>query len=156
MNKIKVATSILALGLGAFVAPASWADAHIAVQPAKLKWNDAPSVGPGAKIAILEGDLKAGPYVFRLMVPANFKIAPHTHPLTERYTVVSGTLYFATGDKFDGKTAKAYGPGTYVSIPKGTPMYAFTKDKPATIQLHGSEPWGLEYVDPQDDPRKKK
>jgi quercetin dioxygenase-like cupin family protein len=31
--------------------------------------------------------------MFRLKLPANSKIAPHTHPAYERVTVLSGTLY---------------------------------------------------------------
>ena len=129
----------------------------ISVTPSELKWSDAPSIGPGAKIAVIEGDLKAaGPVTFRLKLPPKAKIGVHTHPLVEHVTVLSGTFYFATGDKFDASKAKAYPVGSAIVIPTGMPMFAFTKDKESTIQVHGIGPWGIEYLKPDDAPAKKK
>jgi quercetin dioxygenase-like cupin family protein len=71
----------------------------------------------------------------------------HTHPATENVTVLAGTLYFAAGDKLDRKAARAFGPGSYFSIEQGKPMFAFTTDKPATLQLHGNGPWGITYLE---------
>ena len=55
-------------------------------RPADLKWKDGPpSLPPGAKIAVLEGDpAKPGPFVFRVKVPDGYKIPPHTHPKPDR------------------------------------------------------------------------
>jgi len=39
-------------------------------------------------------------------------------------------------------------------IAPGEPMYGFTEDAETIIQLHGTGPWGIEYVHPEDDPRK--
>lgn len=63
-------------------------------RPDGLKWQDGPpSLPPGAKIAVLEGDpTKPGPFVFRVKVPDGYKIPPHTHPKAERVTVISGTF----------------------------------------------------------------
>jgi len=36
----------------------------------------------------------------------------------------------------------------------GTPMFGYTKEE-TVIQLHGVGPWGLTYLNPADDPRKK-
>jgi quercetin dioxygenase-like cupin family protein len=121
-----------------------------------LKWADAPSVGPGAQIAVIEGDLKAAePITFRLKLPPNLKIGVHTHPVFERVTVLSGTFYFATGDKFDSAKAKAYKVGDAVMIPPGMPMYAATKKEGAIVQIHGTGPWGISFLDPKDAPQKK-
>jgi len=77
-------------------------------------------VAPGAKISVLEGDLKAAePFTFRLKLPPNSKLGVHTHPTFERVTMLSGVLYFATGDKFDSAKAKAYKPGDAFMIPPG-------------------------------------
>lgn len=59
----------------------STAAEHIMVAPADLKWADAPpSLPPGAKMAVLEGDPgKKGPFTVRLQAPAGYKIPPHTH-----------------------------------------------------------------------------
>ena len=92
----------------------------------------------------------------RLRVPPKTKINVHTHPATENVTILSGTLYFAAGDKFDTKKAKAFGPGSYFSIDANKPMFAYSKDKEVVVQLHGTGPWGMSYIEPKDAPAKKK
>jgi quercetin dioxygenase-like cupin family protein len=92
----------------------------------------------------------------RLKVPPKTKIRVHTHPADENVTILSGTLYFAPSDKFDTKAAKAFGPGSYFSIGKGKPMFAYTTDKEAVAQLHGTGPWGITYLDSAAAPEKKK
>ena len=156
MKPLKNLTVALALLSGSLVAPGIWAadPALIAAVSSELNWAPAPSVGPGAMIAVIEGDLKtAEPFTFRLKLPANSKIGVHTHPLTERVTVISGTFYFATGDKFDAAQAKAYQPGDTLIIPAGTAMYAATQDQETVLQLHGTGPWGISYLDPADAPK---
>jgi hypothetical protein len=165
-GKMKTFKSIavsVALTVGSLTAPAAWAGsaaegpAFISVKASTLKWADAPSVGPGAKIAVIEGDLKAAePFIFRLKVPANFKVGVHTHPLVERVTVISGTFYFATGDKFDSAKAKEYKSGDAFVVPAGMPMYAYTKKQEAVVQIHGTGPWGIHFLNPEDAPGKKK
>ena len=120
---------------------------HIAV-PEQLTWADAPGVAPGAKIAVIEGPLnKPVPFTFRLMIPANSKVAPHTHPAYERVTVLSGTFYVAEGDRFDPARAKALHPGSVAIMPPNTAMFGYTKEEGAVIQLHGTGPWGLKRID---------
>lgn len=156
MKAVKIAAAGFVLGLGALMAP-TWAADYTAVMSPEIKWNDAPSIGPGAKTAVIDGDPKStGPFVMRLKIPPKTKIGVHTHPADENVTVLSGTLYFAAGDKFDTKTAKAFGPGSYFSIGKGEPMFAYTTNKEAILQLHGNGPWGLTYLDPADAAAKKK
>ena len=149
----------IALGIGT-VTPAaaqtvySGGKPHIAA-PDQLTWTDAPAVAPGAKIAVIEGPLnKPVPFTFRLKIPANSKIAPHTHPAYERVTVLSGTFHFAHGNRYDPAGTNALGPGGVAIMPPGTPMFGYTKED-TVIQLHGMGPWGLNYLDPADDPRKK-
>src|SRR5947207_8022440 len=81
---------------------------QITVTPADLKWADAPpSLPPGAKMAVLEGDPgKKGPFTVRLQAPAGYKIPPHTHPTAERVTVISGALHLGMGDKYDETAGK--------------------------------------------------
>ncbi len=141
-------------------APTAWtaepAAGFVSVTPSELKWSDAPSIGPGVKIAMIEGELKAaGPVTFRIKLPPKAKIPVHTHPLIEHVTVLSGTFYFSTGDKFDAAKAKAYPAGSAIVIPTGMPMFAFTKDKGALIQVHGIGPWGIEYMKHEEAPAKK-
>lgn len=140
----------------------AWASSHatqpgfISAKAAELKWTDAPSVGPGAQIAVIEGDLKAAkPFTFRLKVPANLKLGVHTHPTFERVTIISGVLYFAIGDKFDPAKAQEYKPGDAFIVPPGMPMYGFTKTQETVLQIHGTGPWGIHFHEPAKDPKKK-
>lgn len=157
MKAVQFAAVGFALSLGAFVSVPGWAAEYNAVMPPDIKWADAPSIGPGAQTAVIDGDPKSsGPFVMRLKVPPKTEIRVHTHPADENVTVLSGTLYFAAGDKFDTNTAKSFGPGSYFSIGKGKPMFAYTRDNEAVLQLHGNGPWGLTYLDPADGPAKMK
>lgn len=156
---LKVSVLGLAFGAGAF-APAAAQSVYSGgqpniVAPQQLKWTDAPAVAPGAKIAVIEGPLnKPVPFTFRLKIPANSRIAPHTHPAYERVTVLSGTFHFTHGNRYDPARTSALGPGSVAIMPAGTPMFGYTKEE-TIIQLHGVGPWGLNYLDPADDPRKK-
>jgi quercetin dioxygenase-like cupin family protein len=128
---------------------------HMMTSPDQLKWADAPSVGPGARIAVIEGPLNEPvPFTFRLKLPANMKVAPHVHPTFERVTVLSGTFHFAHGDTYDASKTTPLAPGSVAIMPPGAPMFGYTTDE-TVIQLHGTGPWGISYVNPADDPRKK-
>lgn len=126
-------------------------------RPGDLKWQDGPpSLPPGAKFAVLEGDpAKPGPFVFRVKVPDGYKIPPHTHPKPERVTIISGTFHLGMGDKFDTTKGEALPAGTYGSWPAGMKHYVWTKGE-TVVQFHGDGPWVIEYLDPADDPRYKK
>jgi quercetin dioxygenase-like cupin family protein len=125
--------------------------------PETIEWKPGPpSLPTGAKMAVLEGDpTKEGPFVMRLEAPAGYHIAPHTHPKTERVTVISGTMLLAMGDNLDRSAAKTLNAGTYAFWPAGMKHTAWF-DGPTVIQLHGIGPWQINYVNPADDPRNAK
>ena len=124
---------------------------------AEIKWQDGPASLPkGAKIAVLEGDpAKEGPFVFRVQVPDGYRIPPHTHPKTERVTVISGTFHIGMGEKFDDKAAKAMPAGTYGYWESGMKHFVIVKGE-TVVQFHGLGPWSIKYVNPADDPRNQK
>jgi len=126
-------------------------------QPDKIEWKDGPSSLPkGAKIAVLEGDpTKEGPFVFRVKVPDGYRIPVHTHPKTERVTVISGTFNIGMGEKFDAKTTQAMPAGTYGHWATGMKHFVWIKGE-TVVQFHGMGPWSIQYVNPADDPRNQK
>lgn len=157
MKTVKVAAIGLAVGLGGLMAAPASAQEYTAVMQRDIKWQDAPSIGPGAKTAVIDGDPKSsGPFVMRLKLPPKTTIGVHTHPTTESVTVLSGTLYFAAGDKLDPKAAKAFGPGSFFSIGQGKPMFAYTTDKEVTLQLHGMDLGGSHIWTPRTRRRRNK
>ena len=123
----------------------------------EIAWKDGPATLPkGAKFAVLEGDpAKAGPFLLRLKVPAGYVIPPHTHPLVERATVISGTFKIGFGVKVDPASVTAFPAGSYLYWSPGMEHYAIF-DEDTVLQLHGIGPWGITYVNPADDPRNKK
>lgn len=161
MCNLRVISAATACALAALIAAPAGAgeytmEGHISIIPSELKWVDAPSIGPGAKMVVLEGDLKqAVPFTFRVKLPPHLKIAPHTHPVFERVTVLSGDFHLGIGEKFDSAKARAYPPGAVTMMPMGMPMFAYTASKETIIQIHGTGPWGITYLNPADDPRKK-
>ena len=126
-------------------------------KPDGLKWQDGPpSLPPGAKIAVLEGDpAKEGPFVFRVKVPDGYRIPPHTHPKPERVTVISGEFHLGMGDKFDQSKGEAMPAGTYGTWPAGMKHFVWVKGD-TVVQFHGNGPWAIEYLNPADDPRNRK
>jgi quercetin dioxygenase-like cupin family protein len=129
----------------------------VMVTPADMKWQDGPpSLPKGARMAVLEGDpSKEGPFVIRAKLPDGYRIAPHTHPRDERLTVLSGTLYFGMGDKFNEKAAKAMPAGSYARAPAGMTHFIWAKGE-TVLQVNGEGPFVIRYVNPADDPRTKK
>lgn len=129
---------------------------HI-INPDTLKWAPGPNSLPaGAEVVVLDGDMskKGSQFTIRLRVPDGYKVPPHFHPADEHVTVLSGTFYMGMGDKFDESTAMEMKVGGFHSIPKGVHHYGFFRGQ-TIIQLHGVGPWGITYVNPADDPRKK-
>jgi len=122
-----------------------------------LKWVDAPpSLPPGAKAAILEGNpAKPGPFTMRLKLPADYKILPHYHPAIEHVTILSGTLHFGVGETFDEAKTTAIGAGGFSILQTGVKHYVWCKDE-VVLQAHSVGPWGITYVNPADDPRNAK
>jgi hypothetical protein len=90
----------------------------------------------------------------RAKFPGGYKIPPHWHPVDEHVTVLEGTLHMGMGDKFDATGGKAMRAGSFGHIQKDLRHFAWTTGD-TVIQLHGTGPWGINYVNPKDDPRKQ-
>ncbi|MBA3484231.1 MAG: DUF4437 domain-containing protein [Pirellulales bacterium] len=117
----------------------------------KIKWvAGPPSLPKGASIAVLEGDpTKEGPFVFRVKAPDGYRIPLHTHPKTERVTVISGIFHI----QMDEKPPQTMPAGTYGHWPAGMKHTVWVKGE-TVLQFHGEGPWTINYVNPADDPRK--
>jgi quercetin dioxygenase-like cupin family protein len=98
--------------------------------------------------AILYGDpTKPGVFVTRVKFSAGWKDPPHWHPDEVRTVVVlSGTFYFASGDKWDESKFKPYPAGTFYSEPSKAPHYTWAKDGEVIIQITGVGPSGKTFI----------
>ena len=129
---------------------------HIMLAPENLDWQDcSAALPPGAKCAVVEGDLKAANVLFgyRVKVPDGYRIAPHFHPADEHLVVVQGTFNMGMGDRFDAEATRPMKAGSFMVMPKGAHHYAWTKGE-TVVHVYAVGPWGITYVNPADDPRR--
>ena len=107
----------------------------------------------GAEIAVLHGNpAEEGQFVFRLKFPAGYEIPPHRHPKEEHVTVISGGFGMSTGETFERGATPILPAGSFMRIPVGQAHFAWTEE-PTVVQLNGVGPFGVDYVNPEDDPR---
>jgi hypothetical protein len=124
-------------------------------KPEQIEWHDGPpSMLPGAKMAILEGDpAKEGFFTMRLKVPDGYRVLPHWHPKTERLTVIQGIVNLGMGDRYDAAATQPLSAGSYSSMPPRMTHFAWMKGE-TILQLSSTGPWEVVYVNPADDPRR--
>ena len=124
---------------------------------AGFQYTPAPkSLPKGTQISNLLGDpAKPGPFVIRLIFPAHSDIMPHTHSKPETVTILSGTIYHEHGPTLVRDQGTKLAAGGFVYLPEGMPHSLWTADQPATIQVSGTGPFGLQYVNPADDPSRQ-
>ena len=106
---------------------------------------------PDAKVLMFEylhrDPSKSGTYTLRPTLPPHATQAPHFHPRDEYGIVISGVYYTGDGNVID-ESIDPLPVGTFGFIPAGCHHYAFTKDEPAVVQVHGEGPWEMIVVDP--------
>src|SRR5262245_51001014 len=132
------------------------APGHTIVPVQEIKWGPAPAMlPPGAEAAVLFGDpSKEGLFVLRLKLPAGYRVAPHTHPVDEVITVISGTFHMGMGETADQGKAQPLPAGSFFALAPGTAHYVSTNEE-TIVQISTSGHWGLTYINAADDPRQK-
>ena len=155
--KIALPTLLAAVAVAgvAFTTPADTMEGHTIVRPQDIKWGPAPAIlPPGAEAALLSGDPdKEGVFVLRLKFPAGYRVAPHTHPVDEIVTLISGTFYKGMGETADPGNTEVLPAGSFFALPPGMAHFTYF-DEETVIQITTNGPWGLTYVNPADDPQK--
>jgi quercetin dioxygenase-like cupin family protein len=123
----------------------------------EVKWGaPPPALPPGVKFAVISGDPSAsGLVTVRLDMPAGYVIPPHFHPTDEHVTVLKGTLSLGMGDLVDKTHAVTLSPGGYAVALANMHHYAYTATG-AIVQVHLQGPFVITYVNPADDPSKKR
>ena len=141
----------------ASLALASWSYAALGAEldpkvlafklPDQLKWRD-PTGAAGVNQAILQGDpTKPGLYVvLNRFKPGNFS-RPHFHPNDRFITVVKGTWWIATGNKFDPALAVAMPAGSFVTHFAKEVHWDGAKDEEAWVLIVGEGPATLTRVE---------
>jgi quercetin dioxygenase-like cupin family protein len=124
------------------------------VNPDQLTWIDNPTI-QGGSMAILTGDpTKAETVVMRFKFPANRRQPPHSHPHAEIVTVLSGSVGYGEGSKFDTSKGQIGKSGTFAVVPTDQVHFVWTGDEEAVVQVQFVGPFAINYIDPVDDPRR--
>ena len=132
----------------ALVLPASgWAQddgGNVFHQGDDLDWGQSIN---GMRVVALYGDSNAEgeAFAFRLEVQAGFEMGPHTHPVTEHLTVLSGRFYVGIGETMDREAATGYGPGSYIAIAAEVPAYMWAEEE-TVVQVHGTGPLSTVFL----------
>lgn len=132
--------------MGAPLVHAQQAPAAVMYRAEEVKYI---KLASGAESAVLYGDpAKAGLFVSRTKFPAGTKVPPHYHPDVARTVVVlSGTLYFALGERWDESKMEARPAGTFFSEAPKQPHYAWAKDGEVVLQVTGIGPSGTVNIE---------
>ena len=129
----------------------------VMLQGSEITYHDAPELGPGAKVAVLRGDpsRKGSHYAVRLKVGDGFRIPAHWHPGEETLVVVQGTFALGLGDKFDEAKVKPLSAGAVAVLPAKVRHFALARGE-TIVDAHGIGPFATNWVDPKEDPAKRK
>ncbi len=115
--------------------------------PGEIKWRDPLGVS-GVNQAILQGDpTKPGLYVvMNKFKPGNFS-KPHFHPNDRFITVVSGTWWVGTGNKWDKNATVPVKAGGFVTHFAKQVHYDGAKDEEVGLIIVGEGPATLTLVE---------
>ena len=121
----------------------------VRIAPEEVQWKPAP-FGLGAQTATLQGDpSKPGIYVQRVKFPPHVMTRPHWHPGDRHVTVIKGTWYAGTGEKFDPAQATPLKPGSYMLHPaKAVHWDGSAGDEEVIVQIIGDGPAATTPIDP--------
>jgi hypothetical protein len=123
--------------------------------PDTLDWRASPPGMPaGARVAVLAGDPgKAGPFTFRVDMPAGYQVRPHHHPSAERVRVLEGTVMLGHGKQWSDEKLKALAVGGETTVEARQPHYIQAKER-TLMEVRSTGPFEITYENPADDPRK--
>ncbi len=113
----------------------------------RLYWRPAlPGLPAEIKFAALEGNpADVGPFTIRLALPAGQRMPWHLYPEPIRMTVMYGSVAM-------GAEGSELGAGGFFACPAQQPQ-TYAAREATVVQISGTGPWRIAYVDPRDDPR---
>lgn len=127
-----------------------------AILAEEIEWKPFAAFPPSVRLAVVVGrPAEMGPYTIRVKVPGGVRLMPHRHPEDRVYTVISGVFYIGLGEQFDAGKLQAYPPGAVIVLPGNTWHFHWAKSGEYITQVTAIGPLGLDYLDPNDDPRKE-
>jgi len=147
--RLPIAVLALMIGMGAGTTRAAELNpaALIYKLPDQIEWRD-PLGTSGVNQAVLHGDpTKPGLYVvLNRFKPGNFS-RPHFHPNDRFITVVKGTWWVATGNKFDPNITVPMPTGSFVTHFAKQVHWDGAKDEEAWVLIVGEGPATITRVE---------
>lgn len=120
-----------------------------------VQWRDAPAhlLPDGAQIAMLEGDpeVDGKTFTMRIKMPDGYRVAPHSHGITDRFAVLSGALKVGMGDAWDEEGLQEYAAPSMVILPADQNHFV-QADGETVIQVFGVGPYDIAWAIPSQDP----
>ena len=126
----------------------------VTLTPEQMKWEDNPRVAGLGESKIISSGKEAGPYLYRVKFPKGRVVQAHSHPDDRTYTVISGTWYIGWGETYDESRLMALPAGSFYTEPAGVQHFVATLDDEAVVQVTGTGPTKVDYVDPAHAPKK--
>ncbi len=160
-----LACALSALGLS-LAAGAAIAGGDI--QPARIPATDIPwpdssarvegtGMRAGLQTLVVAGDAKSNSlFTMMFRLPPNTRIPPHSHPEVRSCFVLSGTWFFGYGEQADASALKLLPAGSHYTEPAGMNHFAETRDEPVIAECTAIGPTGTTFVNPDDDPRRRR
>ncbi|HWA14504.1 MAG TPA: cupin domain-containing protein [Burkholderiales bacterium] len=129
----------------------------VTADPETIKWAPNKSAPYGMQVVVLYGDpAKPGPYVFRAKMPSGYKIPPHKHPDERNVTVLKGTYWSGVGERYNPMVMKEFQAGAFYITKANVPHFAWARTEVIIQEMgEGGQDHVIEYVNPDDDPRKQ-
>ena len=150
---LMAATGVFIGDVAAQVSTAADGKAFVRMTPDTIKWVPYPGDGAelGIKQAYIYGDSsKPGLYIIRITFPPGVMSRPHSHPEARIGTVIKGTWYTGTGDKFEPASATAIPTGGVMVHPAGQVHYDGARGEETVVQLMGVGPTGKTMANAKD------
>ena len=120
----------------------------VGLTPDQVQWFTPPYYKDGRQRAQLFGDsTQGGAWVDRVKIPGGMRVLAHTHPQDEQVTVIEGTWYLGTGERFDSAKLKGYPAGSFIVIPAGVPHFLAAKEGAVVVQLNGTQKFRSDYLE---------
>ena len=69
--------------------------------------------------------------------------------------MLSGRVGFGLGNVFEPSKGQLYGAGAFAVVPAKQSHYIWTEGAEAIVQVQFVGPFGIDYVNPSDDPRNR-
>ena len=133
-----------AAAVTAFASPVTGAVARSAGDPGRPQLHAFRGMTTDSEVIHGDPDAPGQPFVIRIRELAGGIVPPHTHPVDEHITVLEGTWWFGTGERFDRAKLTPLPAGSYAFAPKGTTMFAWAPEA-AVVQVHGVGPFHIHW-----------